>query len=401
MKTTIAITTFIFAVTSIFGQDTTLSTPGTKTSAERIMDKSGKLQIGGYAQIDYNQPINSETKNPGNLDVHRLVMLLGYRFNEKTQFITEIEYEHVSEVYVEQAFLDYKIKPWLTFRGGLLLIPMGIVNEYHEPPTFNGVERPLIDNRISPTTWREIGAGFTGNIIDASLKYQAYVVNGFNGYDDKPLLNGKDALRSGRQKGAESYMSSPNFTAKVEYYGISGLNLGISGYFGNTQSSAYTNVSKSDENALKSADSSVVGIAMTGVDARYSISGIQLRGQFYFVSISNTDQYNPYTAVNGVQNDLGSSMIGYYAEAAYNVFYLFDINKTELIPFVRYEQYNTHQSVSGNVIKNDAYNVNQITTGIGWKITPGAMLKCDFEFKKAKSADEFSKVFNAGVAVMF
>ncbi|MBK6964386.1 MAG: hypothetical protein IPH20_10735 [Bacteroidales bacterium] len=77
---------------------------------------------------------------------------------------------------------------------------MGIVNEYHEPTTFNGVERPMVDNKISPTTWREIGFGLSGNIIEASIKYQAYVVNGFNGYNGAGTLNGKNGLRNGRQK---------------------------------------------------------------------------------------------------------------------------------------------------------------------------------------------------------
>jgi len=81
-----------------------LTTTGYQNTAARMMSTDRKLTIGGYAQIDYNQPINSETYNNGVLDVHRLVMLFGYKFNSRTQFITEIEYEHVAEVYIEQAF---------------------------------------------------------------------------------------------------------------------------------------------------------------------------------------------------------------------------------------------------------------------------------------------------------
>ena len=53
----------------------------------------------------------------------------------------------------------------LNLRGGLMLIPMGIVNEYHEPTTFNGVERPSLDSKIVPTTWREMGIGVSGASI--------------------------------------------------------------------------------------------------------------------------------------------------------------------------------------------------------------------------------------------
>ncbi len=52
------------------------------------------------------------------MDVHRLVLLFGYKFSPRVSFITEIELEHVSEVYVESAFLNYKVNDWLSLRGG-------------------------------------------------------------------------------------------------------------------------------------------------------------------------------------------------------------------------------------------------------------------------------------------
>ena len=106
-------------------------------TAGRMMQDEDRLTIGGYGQIDYNQLLDNGSYNNGGLDVHRLVLMFGYKFNAKTQFITEIEVEHVKEIYVEQAFLQYEILPWLKLRGGLMLIPMGIINEYHEPSTFN------------------------------------------------------------------------------------------------------------------------------------------------------------------------------------------------------------------------------------------------------------------------
>lgn len=372
-----------------------------KNSAEKILDSNGKLVIGGYGEVHYNQPFSQDTRSNGTLDVHRMVLMLGYNFNAKTQFISEIEFEHVSEVYVEQAFLQHKINNLINLRAGLLLIPMGIVNEYHEPTTFNGVERPLVDSKISPSTWREIGFGLSGTSIDASLKYQAYLVNGFNGYNGKGNLSGKNGFRNGRQKGAESFISSPNFTGKVEYYGVRNLNVGLSGYFGKSQSTIYNGIQKKDVAALVKADSSVVGISMLGADARYTIGGLQLRGQYYYASISNTEQYNRFTSVNGVQNDLGSAMSGYYVEAGYNVLRSFTNIPTELIPFVRYEQYNTHTATAGTLTQNKAYNSQAITTGLSYKMAKGAIVKTDLQFVKAESAAEFSKVWNVGIGVMF
>ena len=376
--------------------------PEYQNIADKLLTSSTKLTIGGYGEVHYHQPFNSDNRQNGELDVHRMVMLFGYQFSDRTQFVTELEFEHVSEVYVEQAFLQHRISKSINFRAGLLLIPMGIVNEYHEPTTFNGVERPLIDNKISPTTWREVGFGLSGTIQPASLKYQAYLVNGFNGYDTSAKFNGKNGLRSGRQKGASSYISSPNFTAKVEYYGIRGLNVGVSGYYGDTQSKLYNGIAKNDQEALAKADSSVVGISMLGVDARYSIKGLQLRGQFYRVGLSNSDQYNQFTrTTGGTLNDLGSVMTGYYVEAGYNVFRPFANLKTELVPFVRLEAFDTHAEVESNIAKVTAYKSSVITTGLTLKLAQGAVLKTDLQFVKPEGASSYSKVFSAGLGVMF
>ena len=371
-----------------------------QNSADILLKSEGNLIIGGYGEIHYNQTVNTDLMKTGNMDVHRMVMLFGYRFNDRTQFVTELEFEHVKEVYVEQAFLQYKISNSLNLEGGLILTPMGIINEYHEPTTFNGVERPVIDNVLSPATWREIGIGINGNIILANLKYQLYVVNGFNGYSGSGKLGGKSALRGGRQKGAESFISSPNITGKVEFYGIKGLNVGLSGYFGNTQSDMYDTIRKKDNVNLSLADSSVVGISMIGIDFRYNLKAFQCRGQFYYTALSNTDQYNEFTGTNGGNNDLGKSMIGYYVEAGYNVLRHTNIS-TELLPFVRYSSYNLHQKVESNIFENPAYNKQIITYGLTWKMANGAVLKSDIQLLKAKEASKYDATFNAGIGVMF
>ena len=402
MKRILLSAAIVLSVCLLRAQTTEQTKPAYKNLADKLLSSDNKLTIGGYGEVHYHQPLSSEIRQNGELDVHRMVMLFGYQFSDRTQFVTELEFEHVSEVYVEQAFLQYKINKSINFRGGLLLIPMGIVNEYHEPTTFNGVERPLIDNKISPSTWREVGFGLSGTIQPAFLKYQAYIVNGFNGYDGTAKLNGKGGLRSGRQKGASSYISSPNFTGKVEYYGIRGLNVGLSGYFGDTQSKLYNGIAKDNDAALAKADSSVVGISMVGVDARYNLKGLQLRGQFYRVGLSNADQYNQFTGKKGGPlNDLGSVMTGYYVEAGYNVFRHFEKVKTELIPFVRLEGYDTHAEVPSNITKNKSYKNAVITSGLTLKLAQGAVLKTDMQWVKPDGADDYTKVFSAGLGVMF
>ncbi len=402
MKNIFFIVFFLTTVFALKAQESEILENKHQNIADKLLSTDGKLVIGGYGEVHYNQPLSSTVKNNGILDVHRVVMLLGYNFNTRTQFISELEFEHVNEIVVEQAFLQHKLNNYINLRAGLMLIPMGIVNEYHEPTTFNGVERPILDTKLSPTTWREVGIGFSGNIMPASIKYQLYVVNGFNGYKSGVgTLNGKNGFRSGRQKGAESYISSPNFTGKVEYYAIRGLNLGLSGYFGKTQSTLYNGVSKSNANAIAKADSSVTNISMVGIDARYNLGGLQMRGQLYYAGIDNTEQYNKFTAKNSVNNDLGSTMMGYYVEAGYNVLKFAPQAKTELIPFVRFENYDTHYATAGSLLKNKTYDNNVITTGLTYKLAKGVVVKADLQFAKSKSDTEYSKSFNAGFGVMF
>lgn len=366
-----------------------------QNTAERIIANNEGLHIGGYGQIDMNLPMADNTHYNAKLDVHRLVTFLGYNFNDKVSFVSEIEYEHVVEVYVEQAFLNYKVKDNMSVQAGLMLIPMGIQNLYHEPSTFNGVERTNVDKYIVPTTWREMGVGITGNLEEHNVNYQAMLVNGFNGYNDAGVFSGEKGLRSGRQKGADSYMTMPDFAGRVSYYGMPGWNLGASLYKGESETSMYDGLDLTDDAAVASADSSKIGIQMMGVDARYVNGPIQARGQYIVAELENTAAYNEFT-----NSDLGSVMTGYYLEAGYDLLDNKDTDN-ELIAFVRYENYNTHDAVVEGMEANLAYNRTERTIGLTYKVAKGAAFKADYQLLGNEASSEDKEQFNLGVAVWF
>jgi hypothetical protein len=187
----------------------------------------------------------------------------------------------------------------------------------------------------------------------------------------------------------------------VEYFGIKNLNVGLSGYLGKSQSKLYNNLADDNSTGLAKADSSVVGISMIGADARYNLKGLELRGQFYYTSLSNTQEYNIFTRTGQKYNDLGSKTAGYYLEAGYNVLQSVAKTKMELVPFVRYEYYNMHQSVSAPVVINNAYENTLVTGGLTYRITRNAVLKTDLQWTKPASTGEWTKIFNAGIGVMF
>lgn len=375
MKKSILFTIFTFYSFVLLGQNAT---------DKFILSEDDGPMFGAYGEVHFNQPMPMED-NVASLDVHRLVWLMGYKFNERTTFAAELEFEHVKEVYVEQAFLNYSINDYINFKTGLILSPMGIINSYHEPVTFNGVERPNVDKYIIPSTWREIGAGIHGRLLDLNLNYQLYVMNGFNGYDDGAKFSGSSGLRGGRQKGAESFMSSPNFTGRLDYFGIPNLKIGISGYFGDSQSTEINN------------DSTIVGIMMMGADFRYFKKNLQIRGQYIMTDLSNTGQYNIYSG-----KDLGSQMNGYYFELGYDIMSILNSSSDQkLVAFSRYESYNTHADTEGDLEINDSYNRSEITMGLSWHVADGAVFKADYQIMDDSSDVERDNKFNLGFGVWF
>jgi len=138
-----------------------------------------------------------------------------------------------------------------------------------------------------------------------------------------------------------------------------------------------------------------------GLDARYRRGGLQLRGQLYYAAISNTEKYNVFNGSNGMPNDLGSTAIGYYMEAGYDILQFIEGTKTELILFGRFEKCNTHGSTSGELVKNMAYNNRIMTSGITLKLASGAIAKADIQFINSEADKSYSTSFNAGIGVMF
>lgn len=354
-----------------------------------------EFSIGSYGEAHYNQTIHDNHFSNGNIDLHRVIMYMGYKFNNKLQFFSETEFEHVKEVYVEQAFLNYSYNSLINIKAGVILIPMGFVNEFHEPTLFNGVERPNVDKYVIPSTWSEMGIGLHGLIKRANIKYQLYAVNGFKGYDGSAKISAS-GLRSARQKGAEALITTPSITGKVTFFGLNGLRIGLSGYYGNSESSMYHGLDREDQAAQDQADSSSVGIAMTALNLQYTIGKFQITAVGNYTSLSNTMAYNTFTGSNAAKN-----IYGYYGELAYRQ----SLKKTQsypmVIPFVRYENYDTQYKVDANIVKNDANQKEELTVGVGYQMTPGTILKTDLQWVKNGANARPYNVLNVGFGFWF
>ena len=231
--------------------------------------------LSGYMDLHYNK-LEFED---GILDFHRFVLLVTYRFTDRIRFTGELELEHAfvegleeaGELELEQAYLDFLLTRSFNVRAGMLLMPMGIINERHEPPVYYGVERPFVDTFIIPTTWFEVGAGVHGE-VGHGWRYRAYVTAPLNAAE----FSADEGIREGRQKGAESNIGRAAVTGRVEYVGLRGLTAGASAWTGR---SGFEFRPRFD-----------VPVTVWEADARYSRDRLELRAQFARVSIDNAGE---------------------------------------------------------------------------------------------------------------
>src|SRR6188474_2714000 len=177
--------------------------------------------ISGYMDFHFNK----REFEDGRLDFHRFVLLITHRFSDRIRFVSELEVEHAlvegledaGELELEQAYVDFLLTRRFNVRAGMLLVPVGIINERHEPPTYYGVERPFVDTVIVPTTWFEVGAGVHGE-LGRGWRYRAYVMSPLNARE----FSAEEGVAEGRQKGSNTNIGRPATTGRLEYVAVAG-----------------------------------------------------------------------------------------------------------------------------------------------------------------------------------
>ena len=187
---------------------------------------SSSTKIGGYGELHYNNIEDDKT-----IDFHRFVLFIAHEFTDSIRFVSELELEHAfsgdgkpGEVELEQAYVEIDLTDDTSLKTGVFLLPVGITNETHEPPSFYGVERNPVEKNIIPATWWEAGAGFNTRFSDG-LSADFAIHSGLSVATEgsKSFL-----IRSGRQKVAKANADSLAYTARIKYTAIPGLELAAS-----------------------------------------------------------------------------------------------------------------------------------------------------------------------------
>jgi len=385
---------------------------GLGPAASKIYDLGRGLSIGGYGEGYYSNLVSDKGDGKNRADLLRTVLYAGYKFTDSILFNSEIEFEHATtsstessgggSVSVEFAYLDFLLRDWANIRAGLVLVPMGFINEIHEPVSYFGVNRPEIERQIIPSTWRENGVGIHGTLYE-QVDYQAFVINGFNaeGFDS-------GGLRDGRQQGNRALAEHLAFVGRLDWTPINQLLVGGSVYHGNSGQNQDVRVSGAfGSYTVEIPDTSTT---VWEVHAQYEDYGLHLRSLFTMAEIGDSGDLTAALAPVGVSGGtgelaageaIGGEMLGVYGEIAYDLMPLFfPGSEKTLEPFFRYSYYDTQRDMPSGFSADKSNEIEIYTLGFSFQPIPQVVIKADYRNRVAKSGGLPDEV-NLGVGFVF
>jgi len=359
-----------------------------------MLDRSSGLANGGTNIIGYGEMSYSKFRQSGDAtaDLQRFVFGFNHRFDERLTLHSEVEFEHAvvsaddhGEAEIEQAWVNYKMSDSVNFKGGLFLIPIGILNETHEPPTYYGVQRNQVETRIIPTTWRELGVGMHG-ILGESLRYDVGVTTNF---DSGKLDDPTTGIRSAHQEGQLANARNLAVYGALNYR-RPGLLVGGGVFTGDTGQNGASNP------ALQGV---AARFTMWDVHAQYRVAGLDLQALYSSGTLGDADKVTAalFAADPATAFAAPKSMKGWYAQAAYHVY---KRGNFDVAPFVRYERIDIRQAEDpANALLQDPRNDERIkTVGVNFWVHPQVVLKADVQ---RYTTDKTQDAYRLGLGFMF
>ena len=336
-----------------------------KTTTSGSASWAEKTQIGGYGELHYN---NLDSKKE--IDFHRFVLFFGHQFTDRLRFFSELELEHAvsgdgqnGEVELEQAYVEYDITQSQHVKGGVFLLPVGILNQTHEPPTFYGVERNPVEKNIIPTTWWAGGIEFTGEIFPEKLPGFSYAISLHEGLDTDSTSN--YAIRKGRQKTSEADANDLASTAVIKWTGVPGVELAAAVQY---------------QQDVTQGNDSTAGHAWL-----YEAHADIQRGPFGFralYALWDLDGDGPKSVGADEQS-------GFYVEPSYKITPKWGV-------FARYSQWDNQAGDEGGDTEQKQYNA-----GINFWPHPDVVLKADAQQQDNEGNNKNDNGYNLGIGYQF
>jgi len=362
-----------------------------------MLDRSSGLASGGTNIVGYGEVGYGKFRQSGNAtaDLQRFVFGFNHRFDERLTLHSEVEFEHAivskddhGEAEIEQAWLNCKMSDAVNLKGGLFLIPLGILNETHEPPSYYGVMRNQVETRIIPTTWRELGAGVHG-IVGEGIRYDVGITTNF---DSGKLDDPTTGIRSAHQEGQLANARNLAVYGALNYR-RPGLLVGGGVFTGDTGQNGASNP------ALRGVSAR---LTLWDVHAQYRVAGLDLQALYAAGSLGDSDKLNAAILANATANGTTpfaapKTIRGGFVQAAYHAY---KRGNFDVAPFVRYERIDIKQQEDpANGQLQDPNNIERTKTfGVNFWVHPQVVLKADVQrYAIDKSQDRL----DLGLGFMF
>jgi hypothetical protein len=377
------------------------------------------LSLWGYGEVYYTHPTQDAKRTE--FDLARAVFGIGYKFDDRTLFNSEYEVEHavssaadVGEFEVEQFYIDRLLSDQVGVRAGLILMPFGLLNEYHEPTNFYGVQRNFVETLIIPSTWREGGAALHGE-TEFGLGWNAGITSDqdlskwnfapeFPQYvtaldlednDVAPLQATHQELALAKGQHLAQYLA-------LNYTGVPGLKIGASIFNGKLATvPAPPNAPVPDDQHL----------TLWEAHARWMPGNFDISALYAHGAISNLGAINAENP--GSPNPIPSSFLGYYGQVVYTAW---NRGGYRFAPFVRWEHYDmgaSYEGTPGPVVPTGLVPVSADpgdygywpqrfdrvwTFGANYYLGPHVVLKADYQSFRVNT--DFSR-YDLGLGLNF
>jgi len=316
---------------------------------------AGNVSIGGYGELHYNNLDDQNgTKDKDAVDFHRFVLFFGHEFSDDLRFFSELEIEHSlagegkpGEVELEQAYIQYDMSDHNTVTGGLFLMPVGIINETHEPDSFYGTERNPVEKNIIPATWWEAGLMFSGDLAPG-LRYDVAVTSGLD--VSKKGTKTSFKIRDGRQKVAKAQANDLAYTGRIKWTAMPGVTLAATMQYQDNITQG--NIAESAEATLFETHA-VIEQGNFGLRALYATWDLE-------GDAPKASGYDEQT--------------GWYVEPSYRI-------SQNLGVFARYSEWDNQAGLSS--VKSE---MEQIDVGVNWWPHKNVVVKVDYQIQDAEKA---------------
>ncbi|MGM9767134.1 MAG: hypothetical protein ACI3Z0_01560 [Candidatus Cryptobacteroides sp.] len=392
-----------------------------------------RLTIGGYGEVAASYNFYSDSpyrymypdryvSSPGygRLDIPHAVISLGYDFGRGWSMGTEIEFEHggveVStevegdeaveleqeverggEIFLEQFWLQKRWKDAaVNLRAGMIIVPVGLTNNRHEPDGFFTVYRQEGESTILPCTWHQIGLSLWGRVN--GWRYELQLLPGLN----SRLFNTSNWINGGSASPYEfTVFNSPAAAFRIDNYSVRNLRIGLSGYAGGTNNDAYPRLVDKNGNASVA----VKGTAMVAaLDFEYLGRHVTARGNADFGYLSNASAIGTSNknSDNSTFSPYEHSFVGQKAfsagvEAGLDIFsYIGKLHKMNLFVFGRYEAYDSYIPASG--VQDYRWSDRQrIAFGINYRPLRQIIVKAEYSCRFLPSGYNREQSINIGI----